>query len=82
MLELEAANLANFINEGQVSSQKSAQELSRLSTYPCCVLPWQEHYDLHDTPHIDNVRIPLPSARKTEVAQISSYFGVPFSDAV
>ena len=27
-------------------------------------------------------RIPLPSASKTEVAQISSYFGVPFSDAV
>ena len=40
------------------------------------MVPRQEHYDLHDTPRIDNGRIPLPSARKTEVDENPVHFGV------
>ena len=43
-------------------------------TCPRCVPPWQEHYDFHHTPHIDNERIPLPSARKTEVDENPVHF--------
>ena len=49
---------------------------SCLSAYPCRVATWQEHYDLHDAPHIDNGRIPLPSAWEFEVGPICSHFGV------
>ena len=66
----------------QVAPQIFAQKLSCLSAYPCCVSTWQEHYDLHDTPHVSNGRLPLPSARKTEVYPIWINLGVALFDTL
>ena len=81
-LLLEATIPADLVHQSQVSPRISAQKLSCLSAYPCRVSTWQEHYDLHDTPHIDNGRFPLPSARKTEVYPIWINLGVALFDAL
>ena len=47
-----------------------------------CVSTWEEHYDLHDTPHVSNGRLPLASARKTEVYPIWINLWVALFDAL
>ena len=58
---------ADLIHKRNVPTEKSDEELDRLSSYPCCLPPRQKHHDFHDAPHIGNGRIPLPSVRKAVV---------------
>ena len=60
--------------------QQAEKKLSGIMSLPVKI--GDIHYNLHDTPHIDNGRVPLPSSREAEVSTICRNLRVCVLDAV